>query len=453
MFCRSLLLLFAISHLSLRANWEENSVRVKVHFINDNTVDATLIGYEGDALTFLPRWTHVPSTAGFRFLEGISFHRTPSHEAPPPRATLHLTNGDRLEGELTGVSPQWLEWKSPWGQSLRVRRDMVGRVDFPPPESMLLDHGVIPPSLWSLMAPGGNRLEPEPVAGALMLPQGVSATLTRTLPQLPERFFLEFSMATRGVPFNYQMNLLGTHDAVRSPGILILNANQMHLFVREIEANGRMRQIVRVDLDREGPHRTRFRVYVDTGKRKGWFAMEGQERVGWDLAEHITPGAEGVVFTLRVQQSQTPFFLESYKMARWDGSFPNQQAAPVRPALDSIVLHDNTVIQGRLEGSRENVVLLSVDNGEAREISLDSVSSIQPAVNGRRQPRLRGRNVEIRFPDLPGRLTLALRAIEADALHGAGDAWEEELRVPLNALDSIRFNLVHHQTARAGGEK
>jgi hypothetical protein len=386
-------------------------------------MQGTLESLRGGRLRFQPRWSENAAVFPVSELEAVFFGDS---GAPPERPAGHritFRDGDRLTGRLLARRENILRFAPASGVVVDILKERVLTLEtLPPDRDRLLKQGMDLNQWQTNLAAGhmnavrvmparginnmpvqlNHMMQTEPVlpqelGGTWFFPASKGISIFRELPDLPERFRLDYSIRTPGGNFLLNVGLF-THQPLHrgAGGMFVMHQNlQVHaqIFPEVFDANDPRPPITnwRNPVEFGEGEWQHFEVYVDRPGKRGWMMLNGNQVQEWE----IQMGSDTMTsrwLSFQIQHNQGGLQLGGLELTRWDGTFPSREIETFGPTAGEAV------------------------------------------------PRGRGPNeAEIRFRGYPDLLTLRIREITSTHVVADGYGFEGPVRLPREQLAGLRF--------------
>lgn len=343
------------------------------------------------AVRMRPRWAEEETAVPLGQVDSLVVGRGAGVSAERAEHRVWFGNGDRLRGTVTGRDAENFGLRIAEGAELTVRKDQVVRVEAEPAAEAVLweDGGRL--ADWEVQPAGAGPETMLEFGGGFVFASGPGVMLSRALPELPERFVLEYALRPVADPFAVRVVAFSEGAFVRGPG----GANFMHqnsqVHAQVFQEDGgavTWREALEVP---EGSWQ-RVQVFVDAVRGREWFFLNGREVAAWDLARTEALRGTGRWLGFQVQHSRLGVQVAEVRLLRWDGTFPLRETERF--------------------GTETSALRLQANRADEAEV------------------RLR-----------PGGDVLTLRVLELteEALVARGDGFEGEVRIPRGRVEAVRF--------------
>lgn len=421
-----------------------------LRLLNGDHLQGELVGMHGNRLVFRPAWggeMEVPIAYAGRLLRHQPPDLQPAAQPEPFHANVQVTfvNGDRMNVIWVGSDETHHHFQTFWGQRVRSRRAWVATIDvLPTPEMMVLS---MPLDLtrWRINDMNSATQEPRILGHRFELP-GVSS-LAYTLPRLPERMVLEFTLVSpTGFP-TLGLDFLAKGNPNHPQTGLTFQINGGWMTVRSSSPRGRNEQLFRGQLlQGHGEHlRTHFRLYADLQEKSFLLRVDGQDfqEFAYETDERLV-GASDLSIRFSSRNIMTQSVIEDLRIWQHEGPFPEAHPLPKAPRSDVFVLKNGDVLQARLAEMDGDRMQLRLPTGTLIEMEPLRVEQIRFQVDSAFRPRLNRRDLQVSLAGSRDQLTLQLHKLSQERLEGKSELFEELLVIPYAAVWKLVFNPHHH---------
>lgn len=456
--CRSVfyLLLFFVT---FRAPAEGELPFQRVRMQSGDAFHGRLMDMEAGHLSFQPRWSLNATRIPLQAVNYLHFPAARTAEDTQAPAWVHFTNGDRLGGHLLGIDDAGVHWVTRWDQRILLTASMVREIRIEPPEDAFYLRGTLPVDAWQVGGMRRGHLEDEMMvgmSGALFISSLHNPTLSRELPELPEKFLLEFSLHAEEETFGTTISILAPSVHARGPGTIYLQINQRHLFMQLLSSDRRNNVSWREEMPPHAATHQKFQFFMDLKSGKMVLFLNGRKLHEWESVEtQDLIGTSGLMFSSRFMQSGGGRRFSGFRMLRWDGESLPEDENLRDGQRHSVRLQNGDMLKGDLHSvtaSHLRMVLVDGEGkaGEHREIPLEAVADIRFPEPTRQTPRKRAQDAVIRTHGEGELFHGRVLGLKDGVLRVGGALWEEPLAVPFDELALMQFN-VHPVAGQDGG--
>ena len=345
-----------------------------------------------------------PSVAKLTFAKG----KLPQ-QAKPHTASIQLTNGDRLEGELKSLADGKLTLDTWYAGPLIINQKGIrtlspgfeaAKTIFEGPinpknwtfanganPGIILNRGPVPPQLQQRLqqqrAQQANQPNWQFDGDGFEVNKARSAMVGRTFKELPDRASIEFEVdwtTYLNLYVNIYTDRLNSYSSCNGYR-LQLNQSYAYLYwCSTTRGSGRVGNNYRINLGSSATGQKRsVKIALKVDKKKKLFALytDGKYRTQWKdtLNKDFTGKGGGILFT---SYSTYQMRVDNIRIREWNGTLPGQNRATAGNGKEDFVLFNNEDnITGKLLGINEgNMVFQSALYKDGLKIPLQTVETI-----------------------------------------------------------------------------
>ena len=394
------------------------------------------------------RWQSTAATQAFDFPASqiSAVHFAPKQEQQPPDGeySFELSGGDRLFGDLVGLTEDHVEFDAPPFGTIQLDRSQLVRI--------LRRNSA---REWVYLGPNGltGWEQPEKAANwheeAGHLITDVAGATVRRECQIPEQACIEFEISWKKQPdFVFTIGasqekdptaakkLVEVHngrvvqvkhgrDESRTTGFRFEVWEKTLVIVREREE---IADVAFVTLLESGEGRLHLRAYLDN--KTGLMSVYSLE--GKRLAQIEVPDPE-VTDGVQLRNKRGDLRLEQLAVSSWDGRLP------VEVSLDepNVQKSDGSVVYGKISSYNADAkqFVLVGETGEQRIDAADAITLL--ITPNAESPRNATTNALRAVLQSGASITGSLLAVRDDALHLSRDGVSEPLLLPITEVRSL----------------
>ena len=422
-----------------------------LHLLNGDFLQGRVSRLEGSRLVFSPAWggeIEIPAAYAGRVTR-TGFSRGTSDPNFVPNVRVSFLNGDTLDAQWFYSDNDDHHLKTSWGQTLRAKREWVTQKILLPDPEMLILGMPLDLSHWRMNDISGATHTPEVFTNRVHL-NGISS-IAHTLPPLPERMILEFTMVSPDGRPGFVLDFLSRGPAQHPQTGLAFHFHGDWLTVRSSSPRGRNQQLFRGQLLR-GPRseniRTHVQLLADLSDKTFLLRVNGIDfqEFDFDTDERLV-GARGLSLRLSSRTTMTRSVVEDLRLWRIDGPFPVSEPLPEQPDRPVFVLSNGDVLQANFEKMADGNLHLRLPSGHELIMEPSRLSEIRYLSEDGSRPRLNRRDIKVELSGTGDRLTMELSSLNTDKVSGNSELFRETLTLPFPSVGLLIFN-PHHAHRR-----
>jgi len=339
-----------------------------------------------------------------------------------------LTNGDRIPGRVSEVTPEGVVLETSLAGTLKVRRAMVSAISFRSEEGSLLSSSFA----------RGTMSPWEPVRGVwkiqdgtlLCMTYGEHSTLVGALDQTRDVTFVADVEGMPGSNIVCEMVLFASDKEEYYGRDSVLARFTSHDFAVLYCARGGVNQVANERMPKRPFNSGSLRFAYDPAAGRMQLWVDALQLGEWAIPNPPRAG-QFVLFS-----TQQPLRVKSLQVL--SGIVPPSETSAARESeMDSLLFANGDKVSVETLILRDGTVRAKTPFGEI-QAPANTVRAISVGTRGREIPRRRANDVQVETG--ASRLTLAFKEMNSECLTGVSDALGE-VRLQRAALNEIRFNI------------
>ncbi len=396
------------------------------------------------------RWSAGP-LAGFStealyaaFLRG----RPPLQGMRNPRASVKLTNGDSLTGDVRSLDAQALKMDTWYAGTLTLKRTMVASVEMLKDEGAIFYEGPKEAGEWKSAARASESKKSwDFQGGTLVCVPAECFSVFHVIPELAKEAALRVGFdLSAGAGVTASVSLCSGPEDGGIAGI------RWELEERQLSGwFGGSRRLSVSLASGLVPSVRRMELFLDRKKRTCTVELNGVRTatLSWKAADDKKLSGDRMVFSPQAPgETETPFQVSRIRVTRWDGVLPSASTlSGPAPAEDELQLVSGDHVSGKLTGLVKGVYLLETSYAKLR-FPPAAVESLRFSGKGAEVARLRVGDLRATLAGGSGVVTLCLSGLRGGALSGTSENFGP-FAVPLAALEKMEFSLYGSAGAEA----
>jgi hypothetical protein len=364
-----------------------------------------------------------------------------SAENVAPHLLLDLSNGDSVTGQLLSLEAEHIQIQTSWKQHSTLDRSFVNRLTFHQKNERILDR-IGPATAWSHGRSDNGKTRPPEITG-----QGATfytnGSIGRRLAQLPQRFFLDFTIRPESPQYSVAV-ALSTSLGYQDNHSMSFNLGQYNLYYSLSRPRNAPLQSWHSSTFQGGqltPQNRRFGILGDNVSRNYTLYVDGVPAHRWTLPKDRKPALSDYRWlVLACQYAGAPTHIESLSLT----SLPldvDLDLPTVSPGKIRALFRNGDILIGDLARFQEGAILLRDKEAPELRVPTERLFRLElPPVNPKRIRRT-SRDVAVVLADAADQMTLALQTWNAQGFTFVQEGWKEPLRIPSANLLRLRFNI------------
>lgn len=407
-----------------------------LEFLNGDRLKGTLVSIgTGD---FALNWRHAAVEQSIAFsIEGVAQVQLGKRSGQGRRdhsAAVHLTNGDRLDGEIFSLNADTLVLDTWYSGRITIPRPMVQTIRPNMAAAGVAYEGPTGIEGWTFRT---HNDQPSWTFRKGSLYAAQQYPIGRTVPTLSDTVNFELELGWRGYP-SFSFSFFTDNLQSTSGNCYMLHVSSTSGYLYRYTRNSGSHNMGTVKLPQFGNQmrgRAAFSVLVDKPKKQIVLLVDGQVVKQWTDTKTFAGGGNGIVLQ---PHNQANLKISHIRIAEWDGAIPEKETAGRRPKEDLVEFENGDKLSGTLKGVGDGTLSFATSYATmaipvSKVVRID-MSSARSGRAGRSRD-----DVRVEFTDR-GLVTLRLQAVENGALTGASENFGS-LSVPLHALRAVEFNV------------
>lgn len=360
--------------------------------------------------------------------------------ATAPKVAVELTNGDRLQGELTTLDDKALTLKTWYAGAVAVKRAVLQRLTFLTGTTDAVYTGPNNIDEWKS---DGNRGGWTFRKGALY---GNNGSIGRDV-KLPDVGNIEFDLAWRGQL--YVQIGFGFEDVrqIYNSGGYMVQMSYTQIYLQRYRARNGSSGYVGSNVEmQELQRKTKLHASIRINKPKKLVALylDGNLVKQWNETDEWCAKGTGLVF---VGQGQGQVRISNLSVSTWDGRLDTEGAATAKEA-DLVRLNNGDKVSGTVKSVSGGQAMLSASFADMN-VPLERINSIEFASQKSERARRNPNDCRAVFPD-GGRLTFGLDKLDEQNLTGSSENFGK-ITAALGGFRKVQFH-IYDKAADSGEE-
>jgi hypothetical protein len=403
-----------------------------LHLLNGDRLQGKLLGVDGAAglLTWQHKAVREPMHFQTAALDKVELFSRKSAVIAQHQQLLQLVNGDRLCGDVVTLDATQLVFRTWYAGKLTIARARLSELSPAAGTSDVFYEGPTADLAgWDL---DENEQGPRPAfrRGALLLPAGRS--LGRKLPKLPDKVRLELELT--GWQSAGLMLCFFCKETMSPEGEaygLNLMGNRVELMRNTTD--GDTVSLGAVDVEEQAAMRQRLRMTLLVERKERRFLLLLNGRLMREFKDQHDLKVSGDSFIMQAM-GDSALRLTKFKVSHWDGRVPRLDAAEADSARDTVVLSNGDTLAGEVRAIAQGTVRLTTAFGTL-EIPLDRIGRLRFAGPPPSHPQ---KGTRCFFGERDA-LTVQIEKLADDSITGSAEGIGA-LKLPLGVFTALEFN-------------
>ncbi|MCC5847223.1 MAG: hypothetical protein JJU29_03940 [Verrucomicrobia bacterium] len=411
-----------------------------LYLLNGDRLHGAPLGLKGTRLLWRASGQEGPLKIPAAYVHGIEFDASTRSPDTRPPVQVKFANGDVFHADALRLTEKGLQVKG-GEQTLTARVKMLRELNFQPQRGRVLMDGLDDPNAWTKSASASGAPSEEPLGYQdLMVRQ--RQFLSRKLPDVPDRFFIEVHAHTGEGPPTARLSLFAERASPTHHASLHYNFAATGITINQTFA-GSNRQLLHEPFNwqRRMGSEISFYLYVDQKKREMYFHFP-------DLSILRRVEMDDVLRRQLAKDSWvhlTAFMgevgLQQMLVAPWDGHLPKIPAPDIPEGKVRLELWGGPPRTGVLSALDAKRLILNLEDGTQKHVDLAEIRTVSFSQAGAIRAGLQLRDVRVVDGRHGHQLTFALMEMDETELRGESENWLHPFGLPVADLARLKFNV------------
>ncbi|MFT5125118.1 MAG: hypothetical protein ACI9TH_004316 [Kiritimatiellia bacterium] len=421
-----------------------------LEFSNDDKLHGRLAtvlpGEDGHMLSWHHPSVSKPIDFGLKSLKTIQFHVNENRKVPDQSASVKLTNGDLLTGNIVSLGEDYLVMDTWYAGRMNIERVMMtslrpnaegSTVVFEGPSDLanwnLGDHGV--KNTWRIKNGALYPLQSYPIG--------------KEIEAMPDRASIEFEADWRGYPaFNF---VFYTDNVSKITGnYYMLQISSSSIYMRRYTRNQGSMNMWNMnynDFSNNQTSHAKFTLLTDKEQKKFTLLIDGNMIKQWSDAGTFAGMGNGIMFA---PQNTGGMKFYNIRVSEWDGAIPQAGEAEEADAeADQVQFSNKDKVTGSLVSIADGMASFKSEFATL-DIPLERINEIVLSTENAERARRNKDDMRLKFTRT-GSITMQLLKLENNILHGKSENFGE-VTIPLDAFRDAEFNIYDQKEGEGSGE-